>query len=59
LLERWHAKTNNFHLPVGEMTVTLYDVACLLHIPIVGRLMGEEDVGYEIDMLLQSELGMT
>jgi hypothetical protein len=42
------------------MTVILDDVACILHIPIVGRLMGDEDVGYETCMeLLQRELGMT
>jgi len=25
-VERWHRDTNSFHLPVGEMTVTLDDV---------------------------------
>ena len=39
MAERWHEETNNFHLPVGEMTITLDDVACLLDIPIAGRLM--------------------
>lgn len=37
--ERWHADTSNFHLPVGEMNITLDDVACLLGIPITGRLL--------------------
>ncbi|KAL5141782.1 Protein MAIN-LIKE 1 [Glycine soja] len=26
LVERWHGETNNFHLPVGELTITLDDV---------------------------------
>ena len=39
MAERWHQETNNFHLHVGEMTITLDDVACLLHIPIVGQLI--------------------
>jgi len=34
LCERWHAETSSFHLPVGEMNITLDDVACLLHLPI-------------------------
>uniref|UniRef100_A0A1S2Z8T4 Protein MAIN-LIKE 1-like n=1 Tax=Cicer arietinum TaxID=3827 RepID=A0A1S2Z8T4_CICAR len=34
--ERWHRDTNNFHLPIGEMTITLDDVSSLLHIPITG-----------------------
>ncbi|GAU48885.1 hypothetical protein TSUD_88920 [Trifolium subterraneum] len=32
--ERWHPETSSFHMPFGEMTITLDDVACLLHIPI-------------------------
>ncbi|MCH98345.1 serine/threonine-protein phosphatase 7 long form-like protein, partial [Trifolium medium] len=34
--ERWHQETNTFHLPIGEMTITLDDVSCLLHLPISG-----------------------
>jgi len=60
LLERWHAETRNFHLPVGEMTVTLDDVAYLLDIPIVGRLIVEEDIDYEVGTkLLLTKLGFT
>jgi len=36
-VERWHAKTNTFHLPIGEMIITLDDVSNLLHLPIVGQ----------------------
>jgi hypothetical protein len=35
-VERWHQETNTFHLPIGEMTITLDDVSCLLHLPISG-----------------------
>jgi len=35
-VERWHKETNSFHLPVGEVTITLDDVASLLHLPIIG-----------------------
>ena len=37
--ERWHEETSSFHLPVGEMTVTLDDVACLQGIPITRRFL--------------------
>ncbi|XP_045795352.1 protein MAIN-LIKE 1-like [Trifolium pratense] len=37
--ERWHPETGTFHLPIGEMTITLDDVSCLLHIPISGKML--------------------
>jgi len=37
-IERWHRETSSFHLPVGEITITLDDVASLLHLSIVGAL---------------------
>ncbi|KAL5184221.1 Protein MAIN-LIKE 1 [Glycine soja] len=38
LVERWHRETSSFHLPVGELTITLDDVSSLLHLPVVGDL---------------------
>jgi hypothetical protein len=40
--ERWHPETSTFHLPVGEMGITLDDVQCLLHIPIEGKFLNHE-----------------
>ncbi|KAH1247319.1 Protein MAIN-LIKE 1 [Glycine max] len=37
-VERWHGETSTFHLPVGELTITLDDVSSLLHLPIFGAL---------------------
>ena len=37
--ERWHPETTTFHLPFGEMTITLDDVASILHIPIIGSMI--------------------
>lgn len=37
-VKRWHRETSTFHLPVGELTITLDDVASLLHLPITGAL---------------------
>lgn len=36
-IERWHPETNTFHLPFGEMTITLDDVDHILGIPISGH----------------------
>ncbi|CAJ2667434.1 unnamed protein product [Trifolium pratense] len=36
-VENWHPETSSFHMLFGEMTITLDDVACLLHIPIRGE----------------------
>jgi len=33
-MERWHKKISSFHPSVGEVTITLDDVASLLHFPI-------------------------
>ncbi|KAH1233305.1 hypothetical protein GmHk_09G025781 [Glycine max] len=33
-VERWHKETSSFHLSVEEVTITLGDVASLLHFPI-------------------------
>jgi len=38
-VKRWYEETSSFHLLFGEMTVTLNDVACLLHLPIDGMLL--------------------
>ncbi|RHN49885.1 putative protein-serine/threonine phosphatase [Medicago truncatula] len=60
LAERWHEETSSFHLPVGEMTVTLDDVACLLDIPIVGRLIEEDDLDHCVGVeLLENQLLFT
>ncbi|XP_024632161.1 protein MAIN-LIKE 2-like [Medicago truncatula] len=57
MVERWHQETSSFHLPVGEMTITLDDVACLLDIPVAGRIIQEEDLDHNhvVDLLLLGE----
>lgn len=37
LVERWRKETNTFHMTIGEMTITLEDVAYLLGLPIDGE----------------------
>ena len=60
MTERWHEETNNFHLPVGEMTITLDDVACLLGILIIGRLLPDRELthGEGLEMM-QTDLLFT
>ena len=33
--ERWQPETNTFHLPFEKMTITLDDMATIIHIPII------------------------
>jgi len=42
--ERWHSETSSFHLSVGEMTITLDDVSCLLHIHVGGNMLFHESL---------------
>lgn len=42
--ERWHEETSSFHLPFGEMIMTLDDVSCLLHLQINGMLLSHETI---------------
>ena len=37
LVERWRQGTHTFHLPTGEATVSLLDVAVLTRLPIEGH----------------------
>jgi len=54
MAERWHQETSSFHLPVGEMTITLDEVACLLGIPVAGRLIQEDKLDHDhvVDLLV-------
>lgn len=38
-MERWHSETSSFHLPLSEMSITLDDISCLLHLPIRGIIL--------------------
>ena len=55
-MERWHKETSNFHLPVGELTITLDDMAYLLHLPIIGAFHGFEPLHVDEVILMFVEL---
>lgn len=42
--ERWRTETPLSHLPHGKMSITLYDVSCLLHLPIRGKLLDNGNI---------------
>ncbi|XP_058784886.1 protein MAIN-LIKE 1-like [Vicia villosa] len=50
-VERWHPETSSFHMSFGEMTITLDDVSCLLHIPIRGELVDPDIVVTDYDVI--------
>jgi hypothetical protein len=39
LVERWHQETHTFHLPHGEMTITLQNVEVMLGLPVDGEVL--------------------
>jgi len=59
-VEWWHRETSSFHLPVGELTITLDDVSSLLHLPMVGDLHAfqplhvDDTVQMLVDLLMVS-----
>jgi len=55
-VERWHGETSTFHLPVGELTITLDDVSSLLHLPITGALHSFHALSTEDARFLLTEL---
>jgi len=41
-VDSWHKDTYSFHLSIEEMTMTLNDVTCMLHLHIKGRLLDHD-----------------
>ncbi|KAL5166193.1 Protein MAIN-LIKE 1 [Glycine soja] len=55
-VENWHKETCNFHLPIGEVTITLDSVASLLHLPITGSFHSFDTFQVDEVVLLLVEL---
>ncbi|KAH9306811.1 hypothetical protein KI387_011215, partial [Taxus chinensis] len=52
LIERWDPATNVFHLPTGEMTITLEDVYRILRLLIDGEVVFQVDAEIAMDSIL-------
>ncbi|XP_050877394.1 protein MAIN-LIKE 1-like [Lathyrus oleraceus] len=58
-LEIWHIETSSFHLPLGEMSITLDDVLCLLHLPVGGKRLGHGRISKDKELeLMVDNLGV-
>ncbi|XP_028227170.1 protein MAIN-LIKE 2-like [Glycine soja] len=55
-VERWHKETSSFYLLVGELTITLDDVASLLHLPITGTFHSFEPLHVDEAVIMLVEL---
>ena len=59
-VERWHRETSSFHLPMGELTITLDDVSSLLYLLVIGDLYAFEPLHMDdavqmlVDLLMVS-----
>ncbi|XP_061358830.1 serine/threonine-protein phosphatase 7 long form homolog [Gastrolobium bilobum] len=53
LVERWRPETHTFHMPVGEMIVTLQDVEAILGLRTEGRVVSGYTHGNWADVITQ------
>ena len=57
-VDRWRPETHTFHLPCGEMTVTLKDVAMITALPIVGDAVCGRIEGGRFRDMVENLLGV-
>ncbi|KAL5186886.1 Protein MAIN-LIKE 1 [Glycine soja] len=57
-VERWHREISSSHLPVGEVLITLDDIASLLHLLIIGDLHVFQPLHIDVAVLMLVELLM-
>lgn len=57
LVETWHSETSSFYLQLGDISITLDDVSCLLHLSTMrelldhGRIIKDEKLEMMVDYL--------
>ena len=57
-VERWHPETNTFHMPFGEMTITLDDIHQILQVPIRGRSCTSDLDEAAVRQRIRADLGV-
>ena len=57
-IERWQPDTNTFHMPFGEMTITLHDVWHILRIPVHGRPLHVPRSSHDLQFDVARALGI-
>ncbi|RWR93681.1 serine/threonine-protein phosphatase 7 long form isoform X1 [Cinnamomum micranthum f. kanehirae] len=59
-VEIWQPETNTFHMPFGEITITLDDVSTILGISLIGKSLSVEQQSFKRTMtLVEHGLGVT
>ena len=58
-IERWQPETNSFHMPWGEMTITLHDIYYILQLPISGFMVKHEVDAPTIIQDIATHLGIS
>ncbi|KAI5683352.1 hypothetical protein M9H77_04580 [Catharanthus roseus] len=58
-VERWQPDTNSFHMPWGEMTITLHDVELILGVPSYGNVADHYYSQEQIIAVIQSDLDIS
>ncbi|KAD2392994.1 hypothetical protein E3N88_39971 [Mikania micrantha] len=59
LVERWRPETHTFHMPFGEVTVTLQDVVVLLGLPVDGNVVSGQDYHMTTEQIIGDFYGLT